>query len=78
MRSLLLFIGSCLYPTVMVIISPLLAFLYVLLGTVMLSRYLRVRGQWVFDQVITFTQQTLHLSYKKQQLVFRPKAVRLH
>jgi len=78
MRSLLLFIGSCLYPAVMIIISPLLAFLYVLFASVLVTRFIRVKSKWIIAYVNHFAQQVLHLSYKKQQLVFRPKAVRLH
>lgn len=77
MRSLLLFIGSCLYPTVMVIISPLLVFLYILLGTVLLARYLNTKKQWLLAAVGNLRLQGLQLVYKKQ-LGFRPKAVRLH
>jgi hypothetical protein len=77
MRSLLLFIGSILYPTVMVIISPLLAFLYLLFGTVVLTRFLQSKVQWVMSLFANVKLYHLHFPYKKQ-LVFRPKAVRLH
>ena len=78
MRSLLLFIGSCLYPAIMVIISPLLMFTYFLLALVLLSRYLRVKSHRFVAYAQMFMQQFLHLTYKKQHLSFRPKAVRLH
>ena len=77
MRSLLLFVGSVLYPTVMVVISPLLVFLYLLFGAVLLARYLQGKKQWVVSLFANVKLYNLHLSYKKQ-LAFRPKAVRLH
>ena len=77
MRSLLLFIGSLLYPTVMVIISPLLMFLYLLYGTLLFTRYLHTKKQLLLVAVGSLKMLNLHLPYRKQ-LTFRPKAVRLH
>lgn len=77
MRSLLLFIGSLLYPAVMVVISPLLVFLYLLFGTVLLTRFLQSKMQWVLSLLANVKLYHLHFPYKKQ-LVFRPKAMRLH
>ncbi|RYF86837.1 MAG: hypothetical protein EON98_02480 [Chitinophagaceae bacterium] len=78
MRSLLLFIGSVLYPAIMIIISPILVCLYLLFGMVLLSRFVQSKWHLLTAPIVLFKQQVLHLSYKKQQLVFRPKAVRLH
>jgi hypothetical protein len=62
----------------MVIISPVLMFTYFLLAVVLVSRYLRARSHRILAYGQMFMQQFLHLSDKKQQLTFRPKAVRLH
>ncbi|HUC80386.1 MAG TPA: hypothetical protein VMR70_05685 [Flavisolibacter sp.] len=77
MRSLLLFIGSVLYPLVMVIISPMLAFLYLLFGAILLGRYMQSKMQWLMNIFAGIKLYNLHFPYKKH-LVFRPKAVRLH
>jgi hypothetical protein len=61
----------------MVIISPLLVFLYILSGTVLLFRYVGTKKQWLVALIGNLRLQGLQLAYKKQ-LSFRPKAVRLH
>jgi hypothetical protein len=77
MRSLLLFIGSCLYPFVMVIISPVIAFLYFLLGTVVLTRFVKTCAEAVVDYFATLKFPVPHFSVKKQ-FSFLPKIVRWH
>jgi hypothetical protein len=77
MRSLLLFIGSVLYPAVMVIISPLLVVLYLLFGTLWLGRFIQHKLTWLVAHIGHV--KTLHLQFLyKKQLVLRPKAVRFH
>ena len=77
MRNLLLFVGSCLYPVVMVIISPLLAFLYVLLGMVVVSRYLKIKTVVFASFFNNIKLPSFHFSMKKQ-ISFLPKGLRLH
>ncbi|QEC56891.1 hypothetical protein [Flavisolibacter ginsenosidimutans] len=77
MRTFLLFIGSVIYPVVMVIISPVLLFLYLLLGFVFLSRYVNTVRRQFLAMLTTVRLPLFHLPAKKV-LAFRPKAVRLH
>lgn len=77
MRNLLLFIGSCLYPLVMVIISPVLLFVYSLLGAVMLTRYVNSKTGGLTSFFGGIKLPVFHFLNKKH-LVLRPKAVRLH
>ncbi|HVF95852.1 MAG TPA: hypothetical protein VM871_00940 [Flavisolibacter sp.] len=77
MRTFLLFIGSVLYPVVMVVISPVLLFLYFLLGFVTMSRIVYVQWRKAVVFVANLDLPLLHLDTKKD-LSFRPKAVRLH
>lgn len=77
MRSLLLFIGSVIYPVVMVIISPVLLFAYCLLGFTLLTRYAnnkRLNLLTYLNQYRLSALQGLH----KKGLGFGAKAVRLH
>jgi len=77
MRTFLLFIGSVIYPAVMVIISPVLLFLYLLLGFVFLSRYVNTVRRQFLNTLSTVRLPLFHLPAKKV-LAFRSKAVRLH
>lgn len=77
MRTFLLFTGSILYPVVMVIISPVLLFLYLLMGFIVASRYANLQWQRLFSFVLNLNLPLLHVAAKKT-LAFRPKAVRLH
>ena len=77
MRTFLLFIGSVIYPAVMVIISPVLLFLYLLLAFVFLSRYVNTARRQLLAILSAVKLPLLHLPAKKV-LAFRPKAVRLH
>ena len=77
MRTLLLFIGSVLYPVVMVIISPVLLTLYFLFACVLVSRYLNWLRHQALLAISNLKLPLAHLPAKKV-LVFRPKAVRWH
>jgi hypothetical protein len=77
MRTFLLFIGSILYPITMVIISPVLVFLYFLLGFVFILRHLSNIRHQALSLIANVKLPLLHLPTKKT-LAFRPKAMRLH
>lgn len=77
MRTFLLFIGSVLYPFVMVIISPVLLVLYVLYAVVLAGRYTAFLWQHLLSVLAGLKLPLLHMPAKKV-LAFRPKAVRLN
>ncbi len=77
MRTFLLFIGSVLYPAVMVIISPVLLSLYVVYGLVLVGQYIAFLWQHLLSVLSNLNLPLLHLPEKKS-LAFRPKAVRLN
>ena len=77
MRTFLLFIGSVLYPVVMVIISPVFLTLYLLYGLMLVGQYIAFLCQHVLSALADLKLPLLHLPEKKS-LAFRPKAVRLH
>ena len=77
MRTFLLFIGSVLYPVVMVIISPVFLTLYLLYGFMLVGQYIAFLWQHVLSVLADLKLPLLHFPEKKS-LAFRPKAVRLH
>lgn len=76
MRTFLLFVGSVLYPVVMVVISPVLLSLYLLLGFIIVSRFANAQWRRAVVFVANLDLPLLHMATKKQ-LAFRPKAVRV-
>ena len=77
MRTFLLFIGSVLYPFVMVIISPVLLTFSLLYGLLLAGRYFAFLWQHLLSVLASLKLPLLHLPEKKN-LAFRPKAVRLN
>lgn len=77
MRTFLLFIGSVLYPLVMVIISPVFLTLYLLYGLLLVGQYVAFLWAHLLSVLANLKLPLLHLPEKKG-LAFRPKAVRLH
>lgn len=72
MRSLLLFIGSVLYPVVMVVISPVVLFAYFLLGFTLLTRYAHAR----YHYLLTHWRHLPALqTMARKGLALRPKAM---
>jgi hypothetical protein len=61
----------------MVIISPLLALLYVLLGTLFISRFVKRRIEVMVNFFAHFKMPSTQFSLKKQ-FSFLPKALRWH
>jgi hypothetical protein len=78
MRTLLTFIGSVIHLVVMVIISPLLLFVYTGLEVATIVRYLRHQGLHLPKFSIVIKIPSVQLPLKRYFLTLWTKAVRFH